>query len=141
MNQKVSLQQIFPVLLVLLLIGAVGLLSQGVIDPPAIQAISELSSSRTEQVFDYEQAADLSAARWQAMGEFYEEQGMLTRDNFDYGKAADLSAARWQAMGEYYEEQGMLTRDNFDYEEAADLSAARWQAMGEFYEKQGMLNE
>jgi uncharacterized protein affecting Mg2+/Co2+ transport len=85
------------------------------------------------------EAADLSAARWQAMGDFYEKQGMLTRDNFDYVSAADLSAARWQAMGDFYEEQGMLTRDNFDYEQAADLSAARWQAMGEFYEEQGML--
>ena len=83
-----------------------------------------------------EKAANLSAARWLAMGGFYEEQGMLTRDNFDYGHAANLSAARWLAMGAFYEEQGMLTRDNFDYEEAADLSAARWQAMGEFYEAQ-----
>ena len=49
--------------------------------------------------------ADLSAARWLAMGEFYEEQGMLTRENFDYEQAADLSAARWQAMGEFYVEQ------------------------------------
>jgi uncharacterized protein affecting Mg2+/Co2+ transport len=82
------------------------------------------------------EAADLSAARWQAMGDFYEKQGMLTRDNFDYVSAADLSAARWQAMGDFYEKQGMLTRDNFDYEQAADLSAARWQAMGEYYVEQ-----
>ena len=51
------------------------------------------------------EAADLSSSRWQAMAKFYEEQGMLTRDNFDYGQAADLSAARWQAMGEFYVEQ------------------------------------
>jgi hypothetical protein len=27
--------------------------------------------------FDYEQAADNLAARWQAMGQFYEENGLL----------------------------------------------------------------
>jgi len=105
-----------------------------VVDP----ADRKFSYAATHVTADVE-AADLSAARWQAMGEFYEEQGMLTRENFDYEQAADFSAARWQAMGEFYEEQGMLTRENFDYEQAADFSAARWQAMGEFYEEQGML--
>jgi hypothetical protein len=50
----------------------------------------------------YEHDAEISVMRWQAMGEFYEKQGLLTRDNFDYEKAADLSAARWQAMGDWY---------------------------------------
>ena len=140
MNQKVSLQQIIPLLLVLLLIGAIGLLSQRVISPPAIETVFDLSRSRTvttnDQLFDSEQAADISAARWQAMGRFYEEQGMLTRDDFDYAQAADVSAARWQAMAKFYADQGLLTRDNFDYEKAADVSAARWQAMGKFYEYQ-----
>ena len=145
MDQKVSLQQVIPVLFVLLLVGAIGLLSQRVINPPAIQVISELSRSRagttSEKVFNAEQATDLSAARWQAMGRFYEEQGLLTRDNFDYAQAADVSAVRWQAMAKFYEDQGLLTRDNFDYEQAADVSAARWQAMAKFYEKHGLLNE
>jgi hypothetical protein len=87
----------------------------------------------------YEHDAEISAMRWQAMGEFYEKQGLLTRDSFDYDKAADLSAARWQAMGKFYEEQGLLTRDSFDYDKAADLSAARWQAMGEFYKDSELL--
>ena len=46
MNQKVSLQQVIPVLLVLLLIGTVGLLSQRGINLPAIQVISELTGIR-----------------------------------------------------------------------------------------------
>lgn len=145
MNQRVSLQHMFPILLALLLLVAIGLLFQQVINPPVIQIVSELLQSRTAassaESFDAEQAADLSAARWQAMGEYYEKQGMLTRDDFDYAGAADVSAARWQAMGKFYEGQGLLTRENFDYEKAADLSAARWQAMGEYYEKNGMLND
>ena len=56
---------------------------------------------------------------------FYEEQGLLTRENFDYEQAADLSAARWQAMAKFYAEQGMLTRAELDYAQAADHSAAR----------------
>jgi hypothetical protein len=42
------------------------------------------------------------------MGNFYDRQGLLTRNSFDYEKAADISAGRWQAMGKFYEEQGML---------------------------------
>ena len=142
MNQRISLQQIFPILLALLLLVAIGLLSQRVINPPTIQVIPDLSQSRTSatsaETFNSEQAADLSAARWQAMGDFYEKRGMLTRDNFDYEQAADVSAARWYSMGKFYEDQGLLTRDNFNYEQAADVSAARWQAMGKFYEDQGL---
>jgi hypothetical protein len=73
----------------------------------------------------YEHDAGISAMRWQAMGEFYEKQGLLTRDNFDYEKAADLSAARWQAMAEFYKDSEQLTRDDFDYEAAADASVLR----------------
>ena len=136
MNERVRLQQIFPVLLVLVFLVAIGLLSQQILNPPVVQLSSELSQIParfiSEEAFDAERAADLSAARWQAMGEFYEKNGMLTRDNFDYEKAADLSAARWQAMAKYYADQGLLTREDFDYEKAADISAARWQAMAEF---------
>jgi hypothetical protein len=73
----------------------------------------------------YEHDAEISAMRWQAMGEFYEKQGLLTRDSFDYDKAADLSAARWQAMAEFYKDSELLTRDDFDYEAAADASVLR----------------
>jgi hypothetical protein len=45
----------------------------------------------TRDKFDYEKAADLSAARWQAMGEFYKDSELLTR--FDYA-AADASVLR-----------------------------------------------
>jgi putative heme degradation protein len=106
---------------------------------PEVKSVAPAAKISADHVPDAVDAADLSAARWQAMAEFYEEQGMLTRDNFDYEQAAENSAARWQAMAEFYEEQGMLTRDNFDYEQAADLSATRWQAMAEFYEEQGLL--
>jgi hypothetical protein len=58
------------------------------------------------------------------MANYYEDNGLLTRDNFDYEKAADVSAAHWQAMANYYEDNGLLTRDNFDYEKANDVSAA-----------------
>jgi len=90
--------------------------------------------------FDYEQAADNSAARWLAMGQYYRAHEMLTRDDFDYEQAADNSAARWLAMGQYYEAHEMLTRDDFNYEQAADNSAARWLAIGRGYERLGMLN-
>jgi hypothetical protein len=59
------------------------------------------------------------------MANYYEDNGLLTRDNFDYEKAADVSAARWQAMGEFYKDSELLTRDDFDYAAAADASVLR----------------
>lgn len=53
--------------------------------------------------FDYEQAANNQAARWQAMAQFYADHDMLN-ERFDYEQAADNFAARWQAMGQFYEE-------------------------------------
>lgn len=81
------------------------------------------------------------AARWLAMGKYYQDHNLLTRDDFDYEQAADNMAARWLAMGKYYEDHDLLTRDDFDYEQAADDMAARWIAMGTYYEKQGLLNK
>ena len=66
-------------------------------------------------------AAD--AARWTAMGEYYEK---LEEPQLQPSQAADT--ARWEAMGEYYEklEESQLQRGR-----AADT--ARWEAMGEYY--------
>ena len=107
-----------PLLLALLLLGVLGLLVLRFSNTPAIQPALNLSRSQTSaansDAFDYERAADISAIRWQAMANYYEEHGLLTRDDFDYMQAADISAMRWQAMANYYEEHGLLTRDNFE---------------------------
>ena len=58
--------------------------------------------------FDYAAAADASAARWQAMGQYYADQGLLTRDSFDNEQAANNMAGRWQAMAAFYEAHGLL---------------------------------
>ena len=98
------------------------------------------TDSYQAQAFDYEQSADNMAARWLAMGKYYEAHDMLTRDDFDYEQSADNLAARWLAMGRYYEAHDMLTRDDFDYEQSADNLAARWLAIGKGYERLGLLN-
>jgi len=82
---------------------------------------------------DSEQAAAAMAARWQAMGRFYQEQALL---NFDYEQSAEAQASRWQAMARFYEQNNML---NFDYEQSAEAQAFRWQAMANFYEEAGLL--
>jgi hypothetical protein len=79
--------------------------------------------------FDYERAAEINAARWQAMADFYQGYDGL---NYDSEQAAETNAARWEAMGHFYEEQARL---NLDYERASETNAARWQAMADFYEK------
>jgi hypothetical protein len=78
-------------------------------------------------------AADVSAARWIAAAKFYEANGMLNVVT-DPG---DVSAARWQAMADFYEEQGLLN----EAVDAGDISAARWLAMAKFYERNGLLND
>lgn len=145
MNQKVNLQQIVPLLFVVLLLAALGLLVP-VVGRGTPVSVAPMPSARTADqtsaaAFNAAEAADLSAARWQAMAKFYEEKGMLTRDPFDYEQAAENQAARWQAMARFYEDQGMLTRDPFDHEQAAELSAYRWQALARFYEDNCLLND
>jgi hypothetical protein len=76
--------------------------------PEAARSVSSFDI----EPFDHEQAADHSAARWQAMAQFYADHDMLN-DRFDYEQAADNFAARWQAMGRFYEKNGLLnTRSN-----------------------------
>ena len=144
MNQRMNLQQIGPLLFVVLLFAALGLwvvVSRGT--PLSLAPLPDAKTAdRTSgAAFDAAEAADLSAARWLAMARFYEMNGMLTRDPFDYEEASKNQAARWQAMARYYETNGKLTRDPFDYEEAAEISAYRWEAMAKAYERMGLLNK
>ena len=96
-----------------LLIVAVILMVGAVVAVPMAQAtVSKVASPS---------AADVSAARWQALGEYYSMR------NVSFLSAADVSAARWQALGEYY------SMRSASFLSAADVSAARWQALGEYY--------
>jgi hypothetical protein len=61
------------------------------------------------------------AARWTAMGEYYEE---LEASQLQRSRAADT--ARWEAMDEYYLNLSRRARS-----QAAD--AARWTAMASYY--------
>lgn len=136
MNQKVSFQQMIPLLFVLLIVGTVALLIVNLNSAPAIQVAPVISDNQAE-LFDYEQAANVSAQRWLAMAKFYEEEGLLTRSTFDYQQAADVKAFRWQAMAKEYERLGLLNFSN----NPDDAMAYRWQAMAEAYERMGLLNE
>jgi hypothetical protein len=82
------------------------------LDPQALET-QRLERSR---------AAD--AARWTAMGEYYEQ--LNGAQNMERSRAAD--SARWTAMGEYY---GNLEAAQLQRSRAADT--ARWNAMAEYY--------
>jgi hypothetical protein len=71
-----------------------------------------------------QRAADASAARWVAMGEYYTAQA-------EAGQRAILAdAARYTGLAEHFgEPTGSSQR-------AADAFAARWNAMGKFYQAQ-----
>jgi hypothetical protein len=76
---------------------------------------------------------ELMAYRWNAMAQFYADQGLL---NF-HSNPDDLLAYRWQAMAEFYQENGLLAHRMA----SEDLTAYRWNAMAMFYAEHGLLNE
>ena len=138
MNQKITLQQMIPILLVLLLVGVFTvLLVQNVDLSVSLPFFARPAGDIQAEAFDYETAADVSTMRWQAMARFYEQQGLLTRDNFNYAQAADQMAYRWQAMADWYANAGLLN-DRLD---PGDVMAYRWTAMARAYEQWGMLND
>jgi hypothetical protein len=69
--------------------------------------MSPVDAKLTQYIGDnaYEHDAEISAMRWQAMANYYEDNGLLNRDTFDYEAAANNSAFRWQAMADYYARQ------------------------------------
>jgi hypothetical protein len=77
------------------------------------------------------------AARWAAMGEYY--QKAMGRYYQQFGGGANLNllrsraadTARWTAMGEYYQKLAKAEAQNLVRARAAD--AARWTAMSEYY--------
>lgn len=81
---------------------------------------------------------DVTAFRWQAMAQFYADQGMLNED-----AAVDAyweaTAARWAAMGEVYEARAEPLWGEADYAEAAECQKIRWLAMADYYAKHDML--
>jgi hypothetical protein len=80
-----------------------------------------------KQADDAKSGDEASAARWQAMGDYYRRQAQRAAA-IQGGK--DASAARWEALGAYYLR---LQDDAIQRGRAAD--AARWQAMAAYYAK------
>ncbi|HEX6384699.1 MAG TPA: hypothetical protein VF177_08525 [Anaerolineae bacterium] len=102
MKTQVDLVKVLAICLILL---SLMLLAGCQASTPVQAAVTDASAPAAD--FDYEQAAEVSAARWQAMAGFYQANDML---NFDTEQAAEVSAARWQALARFYEQAGLLTR-------------------------------
>ena len=62
--------------------------------------------SLSRDSFDYEQAAEAMAYRWQAMAEAYEKAGLLN----DTISAGNADALRWQAIAREHENLGSLNK-------------------------------
>jgi hypothetical protein len=88
-------------------------------------ATSMLNSNANVQRMEQSRAAD--AARWTAMGEYYQSRVEAESLNLERSRSAD--AARWGAMAVYYQE---LEKKSQERGRAAD--AARWTAMAAYYE-------
>lgn len=112
MNTRLDLKQWVVILITLVLVTAVGLfiLNSGTL--PSIELPVGLSAdvSTAEELFDYDEAVNTLTFRWQAMADFYEKNGLLTRDTFDYDEAAENLAYRWQALAKFYDDHGLLNK-------------------------------
>jgi hypothetical protein len=117
--KRKSFMSISTILFISLAIFA-GLLLYG--NPKPVSAEHSVSGDLTAL-----DAGDVSAYRWQAMGDYY--LGSQTKDLTTLG-VGDVAAYRWQAMAEYY--LGSQTKDLTTLD-AGDVSAYRWQAMAEYY--------
>ncbi len=73
------------------------------------------------------------AARWEAMGRYYQQFDSGAGLNLLRSRAADT--ARWTAMAEYY--QSLANAETQDLARARAADAARWTAMGEYYAQFG----
>ena len=87
-------------------------------------ATSMLNSSTNIERMEQSRAAD--AARWNAMGEYYQSQAEAESMKLERGRSAD--AARWGAMAAYYQALGASQA------RAREADAARWTAIAAHYE-------
>jgi hypothetical protein len=101
----------------------------GVLSLLLVAMVISFPLSNTPTSAERGRAAD--AARWAAMGEYY--QNRAEAENFTRSRTAD--AARWEAMGRYYQGFGGGASLNLLRSRAADT--ARWTAMGEYYAQFG----
>lgn len=106
----------FFTVLVILALAAVSVLT--VREAIATSAVT----SNTEEALRIERSRNADAARWEAMGKYYENQAQRQRS-----RSADT--ARWEAIAEYY--QSLEEAQNLQRGRAAD--AARLTAMAEYY--------
>ena len=105
---------------------AIVLIFLGVNFVPRIKAFSTVNENTVNASL-----RDVSAARWQALGDYYSKYSASV-PNFN-ASLRDISAARWQALGDYYSKYSASVL-KFDAS-LRDVSAARWQALGESYLK------
>ena len=87
-------------------------------------ATSMLNSNGNVQRMEQSRAAD--AARWTAMGEYYQSRVEAESRHLERARSAD--AARWAAMAVHYQ---ALDKSR---ERGRAADAARWTAMAAYYE-------
>ena len=84
------------------------------------------TSAVLSEVQKAERAQAADAARWTAMGEYYQGFDVARRE-----RSLAAETARWTAIGAYYSD---LAEAQLQLSRAAD--AARWTAMSEYYKHQ-----
>ena len=101
----------------------------GVLSLLSVAMVISFPLSNTPTSAERGRAAD--AARWTAMGEYYEQ--LNGAQDIERSRAAD--SARWMAMGEYY--QNRAEAENLTRSRTAD--AARWEALGRYYQQSELM--
>lgn len=111
MKMQVDLVKVLAICLILL---SLMLLGGCQASTPAPAAVIDASVPAAD--FDYEQAAEVSAARWQAMARFYEQAELLTRPQ-TVGFVTAINPADQKFFNAGY---GISVRANSDVLSAAD---------------------
>ena len=104
------------------ILALVGVIALTVREAVATSTIALDSGAQEAQRLQLSRAAD--AARWTAMGEYYEK----LNGSQSIARSRTADAARWIAMGDYYEK---LEVSQIQRSLAADT--ARWNALAEYY--------
>ena len=81
---------------------------------------------------DIQRGIDAAAARYQALGEFYQAQSESAIGSIQRG--VDAATARYEAMREYYQGQSEIASGSI--QRGIDAATARYEAMREYYQAQ-----
>jgi len=95
--------------------------------------IYQTAAAASSQSHGTAHSADASAARWEAIANFYLSQPVSSFKDITTLDIVDASAARWEAIANFYLSQPVSSSKDITTLDIVDASAARWEAIANFF--------